>query len=125
MNALPLPPLTHLLKVLLLLLRVGVVEAHDEFAFEGQLVVLVQQCRFSVADVQVPENINKPKGTHERLKLDLSDMCTSTKHQTESLFHPREYDQKQGAQGYCVEHQRKYLSDLENGRVRIMCGKYN
>ena len=47
--------LSDLLKVLLLLLWVGVVEAHDEFAFEGDLVVLVEEGCLGVADVQVPD----------------------------------------------------------------------
>ena len=41
----------HLLKVLLLLLGVGIVKAHDEFAFEGDLVVLVEQGCLSMANV--------------------------------------------------------------------------
>lgn len=45
----------YLLKVLLLLLRVGVVEAHDELALECHLVVLVEQGSLGVANVQVPE----------------------------------------------------------------------
>lgn len=45
---------THLLKVLLLFLGVGVIEAHDELALEGDLVVLVEQGGLGMADVQVP-----------------------------------------------------------------------
>lgn len=45
----------YLLKVLLLLLGVGVVKAHDELALECHLVVLVEQGSLGVANVQVPE----------------------------------------------------------------------
>lgn len=45
--------ISHLLKVLLLLLGVGVVEAHDELAFKCDLVVLVKQGSFGVSNVQV------------------------------------------------------------------------
>ena len=51
-----------LLKVLLLLLGVGVVEAHDELPLEGDLVVLVEQGSLGVADVQVAEETGA--GTH-------------------------------------------------------------
>lgn len=43
----------HLLKVLLFFLWVRVVEAHDELAFKGELVVLVEQSSLGMADVQV------------------------------------------------------------------------
>lgn len=43
----------YLLKVLLLLLGVGVIEAHDELAFKCDLVVLVEQSSLGVADMQV------------------------------------------------------------------------
>lgn len=41
----------HLLKVLLFFLGVGVVEAHDELAFECDLVVLVKQSSLGVANM--------------------------------------------------------------------------
>lgn len=43
----------HLLKVLLFLLRVGVIKAHNELAFECDLVMLVEESSLGVADVQV------------------------------------------------------------------------
>lgn len=43
----------YLLKVLLFLLRVGIVKAHDELAFKCDLVVLVEQSSLGMADVQV------------------------------------------------------------------------
>lgn len=45
--------MSYLLKVFLFLLGVGVVEAHDELAFECDLIVLVEQSSLGVADVQV------------------------------------------------------------------------
>ncbi len=45
----------YLFKLGALLGRVGVVEAHDELAVEGLLVVLVQQRCLGVTHVQVPE----------------------------------------------------------------------
>lgn len=50
---------SHLFKVLLLLLRVGVVKAHDKLALKGDLVVLVEQSGLSVAYVQIPESKDK------------------------------------------------------------------
>lgn len=44
---------SYLLEVLLLFLWIGVIEAHDELAFERELVVLVEESRLSVADMQV------------------------------------------------------------------------
>lgn len=46
---------SHLLKVLLFLLRVGVVKAHDELAFERDLVMLVEQRSLGVADMKVSD----------------------------------------------------------------------
>lgn len=43
----------HLLKVLLLLLWVGVVKAHDECAFKRHLIVLVEQGSLGMTDMQV------------------------------------------------------------------------
>lgn len=43
----------HLLKVLLFLLRVGVIKAHDKLAFECDLVVLVEQSSLGVANMEV------------------------------------------------------------------------
>ena len=44
---------SHLLEVLLLLLGVGVIKAHDELALKRDLVVLVEQRGLGVADVQI------------------------------------------------------------------------
>lgn len=52
----------HLLKVLLFLLGVGVIKAHDELAFEGDLVVLVEQSSLGVADVQVSNHTEQERG---------------------------------------------------------------
>lgn len=43
----------YLLKVLLFFLGVGVIKAHDELTFKGELVVLVEQSSLGMADVQV------------------------------------------------------------------------
>lgn len=56
-----LPRVSHLLKVLLLLLGVGVVKAHDELAFERDLVVLVEQSGLGVADMQISGHKDKIK----------------------------------------------------------------
>lgn len=45
----------YLLKVLLLFLGVGVIKAHNELTFEGELVVLVEQSSLGMADVQVAD----------------------------------------------------------------------
>lgn len=42
-----------LFKVFLLLLRVGVIKAHDELAFKCDLVVLVEQGSFCMTDVKI------------------------------------------------------------------------
>lgn len=53
--------MSHLLKVLLFLLRVGVVEAHDEFAFKCHLVVLVEQSSLGMANMQVSSHSEREK----------------------------------------------------------------
>lgn len=45
---------THLLKVLLLLLRICVIKAHDQLALKSDLVVLVEKSCLGMTDVQVP-----------------------------------------------------------------------
>lgn len=45
--------MSYLLKVLLLLLRVGVIKTHDKLALKADLVVLVEQSCLGMADVQV------------------------------------------------------------------------
>lgn len=57
----------YLLKVFFFLLRVGVVEAHDELAFKCDLVVLVEQSSLGVADVKV--SIHREKETFSLGKL--------------------------------------------------------
>lgn len=52
----------YLLKVLLLLLRVGVIKAHDELAFKCDLVVLVEQSSLGVADMQVTGKAEEKNG---------------------------------------------------------------
>lgn len=49
---------TYLLKVLLLLLRVCVIKAHDQLALEVNLVVLVEKGGLGMANVQVPADIS-------------------------------------------------------------------
>lgn len=51
--------LCNLLKVFLLLLRVGVIKAHDELAFKCDLVVLVEQGSFCMANVKIPALRNR------------------------------------------------------------------
>lgn len=54
------PAQFYLLKVLLFFLGVGVIKAHNELAFEGELVVLVKQSSFGMANVQIADH-NKDK----------------------------------------------------------------
>lgn len=51
----------YLLKVLLFLLRVGVVEAHDELPFKCELVVLVEQSSLGMANMQISEHMETEK----------------------------------------------------------------
>lgn len=53
--------MSHLLKVLLFLLRVGVIKTHDELAFKCDLVVLVEQSGLGVADMQVSGHRDRKK----------------------------------------------------------------
>ena len=55
--------LTDLFKVNFLLLGIGVIEPHNEFATECQLVILVEQGSLSMADMQVPTNKQTNKQT--------------------------------------------------------------
>lgn len=45
--------MSYLLKVLLLLFRVGVIKTHDKLALEADLVVLVEQSCLGMTNVQV------------------------------------------------------------------------
>lgn len=45
----------YLLKVNFFLGWVCIVKAHDELSLESLLIVLIQQCGFGMANVQIPE----------------------------------------------------------------------
>lgn len=55
-----------LFKVFLLLLGVGVIKAHDELAFKCDLVVLVEQGSFCMANVKI--SAHRESSTQSRLK---------------------------------------------------------
>lgn len=69
------PWMPNLLKILLFLLRVGVVEAHDELAFKCDLVVLVEQSSLGMANMKVS---NHRKTEKKKITLLRRDQTPST-----------------------------------------------
>ena len=58
--------LSYLLKVNLLFLRIGVIKPHDQPTFKQVLVVLIEQCGFSMANVQEANRRGKQTTSKQR-----------------------------------------------------------